>query len=168
MKQKEKIKNCPLCEKNCPKDSLACVRGYQLFDESDDLFRLMRRCGHVLYHSQEQNNGQGRIIHILSLRGTISQRELQDILHIQAGSLSEIVGKLETKGYLTKERDANDQRKLILKVTSKGRKSPEEKQYMKSREELFSSLNDQEQMQLKKILRKLLEDWLNVDEGGTK
>ena len=164
---KRKIQNCPLCDKHCNVKSLACARGFQLFEESDDLFRLMRRCGHALYHSQEQNNGQGRIIHILAIRGSMSQHELQEILHIQAGSLSEIVGKLEAKGYLTKERDAQDQRKLILKVTPKGRKTPEEKQYIKSREELFSTLSDPEQKQWKKLLQKLVEDWLNIDEGGT-
>ena len=99
--------------------------------------------------------------------GYARRHDLQEILLIQAGSLSEIVGKLEAKGYLTKERDAQDQRKLILKVTPKGRKTPEEKQYIKSREELFSSLSDPEQKQLKKLLQKLLEDWLNIDEGGT-
>lgn len=159
----KKIQKCPLCAKHCSVNNLVCVRGYQLFDDSDDLFRLMRRCGHVLYHSQDQNNGQGRIIHILAIRGSLSQRELQDILHIQAGSLSEIVGKLEAKGYLTKERDEHDQRKMILKITAKGRRSPEEQVYLKSREDLFSSLTEQEQEQMKKILRKLLDNWLKAE-----
>lgn len=165
MKQEKnnKIQNCPLCSKHCSVHSLACMRGYQLFEDSDDLFRLMRRCGHVLYHSQDQNNGQGRIIHILAIRGSLSQRELQEILHIQAGSLSEIVGKLESKGYLTKERDEKDQRKMILKVTAKGRKTPEEKAYLKSREELFDSLSEKEQEELKKLLQKLLNDWLKAE-----
>jgi hypothetical protein len=55
-----------------------------------------------------------------------------------------------------------DARKVILKVTPKGRKSPEEKQYLKSREELFSSLDEKEQKELKKLLRKLLDEWLNA------
>lgn len=167
MKEEEnkKIQICPLCQKHCRANNLICIRGCQLFDDSDDLFRLMRRCGHVLYHSQDQNNGQGRIIHILAMRGTLSQRELQEILHIQAGSLSEIVGKLEAKGYLTKERDEKDQRKMILKITPKGRKSTEEKAYLKSRQELFSSLNEKEQEQMKKLLKKLLDQWLSAEEG---
>ncbi len=91
------------------------------------------------------------------------QQDIQDILHIQAGSLSEIVGKLEAKGYLTKERDEHDQRKMILKITAKGRRSPEEQVYLKSREDLFSSLTEQEQEQMKKILRKLLDNWLKAE-----
>jgi DNA-binding MarR family transcriptional regulator len=157
-------KKCPLCEKHCAVNYLACMRGRQLFDDSDDLFHLMRRCGHVLYHSQDQNNGQGRIVHILSVRGSISQHELQEILNIQPGSLSEIVGKLEAKGYLTKERDEKDQRRMILKVTALGRKSPEEKIYLKCREELFQSLSENEQKEMKKLLRKLLSDWLKIEE----
>ena len=42
----KKIQKCPLCAKHCSVNNLVCARGYQLFDDSDDLFRLMRRCGH--------------------------------------------------------------------------------------------------------------------------
>jgi DNA-binding MarR family transcriptional regulator len=156
---------CPLCEKRCSVDNLVCIRGVQLFDDSDDLFRMMRRAGHFLYHSQDQNGSQGRTIHILAIRGRMSQRELQDILHIQPGSLSEIIGKLEAKGYLIKQRDPKDARKVILQVTPKGRKSPEEKGYLKNREELFNVLDEKEQKELKKLLRKLLDQWLSAEEG---
>lgn len=162
-KETSKIKKCTLCEKNCSSSSLACLRGIQRFDETNDLFPLMRRAGHVLYNIQDQNGSQGRILHILSIRNSMSQRELQEILHVQPGSLSEIIGKLEAKGYLKKQRDEEDGRKIILKITPKGRKSPEEISYLKSREALFGALNEKEQEQLKKILKKLLDQWLNTE-----
>lgn len=162
---KEKKLVCPLCKKHCIAPNFSCICGPQLFSDSDDLFRLMRKCGHVLYHSQEQNNGQGRIIHILSIRGSISQVELQKLLNIQPGSLSEIVGKLEAKGYLTKEKDEKDQRRMILKITAKGKKTPEEELYLKSRENLFSALDTEEQEELKKLLQKLLNQWME-ESGG--
>ena len=85
MKQenKKKMKTCPLCEKNCSVNGLVCLRGVQFFDDSEDLFRMFRRVGHVLYQSQEQTNGQGRVMHIMSMRGSMSQREMQEILKIK-------------------------------------------------------------------------------------
>lgn len=48
--------------------------------------------------------GRRRILTILSEHPGILQKELQDILKIQSGSLSEVVIKLETDGFAKKAR----------------------------------------------------------------
>ena len=79
----------------------------------------MRRCGHFLYQRQG-GQGQRRVLTILQERGSMQQRELQEYLGIQPGSMSELIGKLEQKGLLkrTSSEDSFVIFKLQLKYTS--------------------------------------------------
>lgn len=131
----------------------------EIFEERDDLFALMGRCGHVIYHKQGQNGGQGKILRILSERQVITQKELQYILHIQSGSISEIITKLEHKGYLTREKDENDKRIMILKITDEGMARVDMNAQLAKDNEIFQVLTSNEQDELKKLLEKLLVSW---------
>lgn len=72
-------------------------RGYEqkMPWEQDDLYNILRACGHHLYHRFGKDMGQGRILAILSERESITQKELQEMLRIQPGSATEILTKLE-------------------------------------------------------------------------
>jgi DNA-binding MarR family transcriptional regulator len=97
---------------------------------------------------------QQRILNILDEEGPISQKKLQEMLAVQAGSLSEICGKLEEKGMIERSRDEKDRRNVILKITGDGRKM---KQAIHERKDnvIFSALNEQEREQLRFLLKKL-------------
>ena len=45
---------------------------------------------------------------------------LANILNVTKGAVSQVVMKLEKKGLIQKEKDINNQSKLVLKVTAKG------------------------------------------------
>ena len=47
-----------------------------------------------------ERQARQRILAMLAERGIITQRELQDMLGVQSGSLSEILNKVETCGYI--------------------------------------------------------------------
>lgn len=140
---------CNQCPNHCPITDLKCPRGRRAlqgeegnesghrghgrhgghggphphgmaFDE-DNLESLMRACGHFLYHRGQRGGGQGGILSILNKKDHISQKELQDMLRIQPGSLSEILMKLEQKGLIVREKDAQDRRKSILHLTEAGK-----------------------------------------------
>ena len=51
----------------------------------------LHACGHILHYNMGQKVGQARILTVLLERGIITQRELQDILEVRSGSLSEIL-----------------------------------------------------------------------------
>ena len=116
-------------------------------------------CGHVLHRRPEAHaaRGQGKILSILADEGAVSQKLLQQALHIQPGSMSEIVTKLENKGLLTRTR-GEDRRGNVLTITEEGRRIAQQEDA--SGEDLFSALTKDQQYQLRSLLQTLLTDWL--------
>ena len=54
-------------------------------------------------------------------RETVSSRELSECLHLDYGTLTPVLKRLEAAGYLNKKRSGEDERLLILSLTEKGR-----------------------------------------------
>ncbi len=118
---------------------------------------LLDMC-HREFHRPEAR-GQMRAVRVLAQRGEMSQRELQDILHIQPASLTELLNKLEDKGYISRAR-SEDRRANTLMITEEGRKIAAENGAYPE-EELLSALNTKQREELAFLLRTLLEDWLS-------
>ncbi len=116
--------------------------------------------GHLLHHRPDAMaaRGQERILMILSEQESMSQRQLQDMLRIQPGSMSEILTKLERKGLLTRER-GEDRRGNLLRITEAGRRATAGKPAPRE-EDLFSALTQEQQEQLRGLLLPLLTDWI--------
>ena len=55
----------------------------------------------------------------------MSQKEMQDKLDIQSGSISELISKLEKKELVIRQPDSADRRRMILFLTEKGREDVE-------------------------------------------
>lgn len=130
--------------------------------DRDDLAGKFERCGRLLSHCLGKRRGQGRILRTLCQRGEMSQKELQDLLGIQAGSMSEIAAKLEDKGLITRVRSEGDRRKVSLSITEQGRvrvAQSDEAHILRRRAELFAVLAPDEQRALAEILDKLSADW---------
>jgi DNA-binding MarR family transcriptional regulator len=51
---------------------------------------------------------------------SVSSRELAARVHLDYGTLTPVLKKLETTGYITRKRDPEDERLLILELTDKG------------------------------------------------
>ena len=130
--------------------------------EWGDLAEKLERCGRQISHCLGKRRGQGRILRTLCQRGGMPQRELQDLLGIQAGSMSEIAAKLEDKGLITRVRSEEDRRKVSLSVTEQGRawvEQSDEEHIRRRRAELFSVLTPEEQSTLEGLLDKLSSHW---------
>lgn len=141
-------------------------RGYSHCHEPhadrDDLAGKFERCGRLLSHCLGTRRGQGRILRTLLQRGEMPQKELQDLLGIQAGSMSEIAAKLEDKGLIVRVRSEKDRRKVSLSITEQGRAwaaQGDEAHILRRRAELFSALTPEEQAALESLLDKLSADW---------
>lgn len=77
-------------------------------------------CGHFLHYRMGGRMGRRRILTALSEHQELLQRELQDILEVQSGSLSEMIIKMEAEGLVEKVRSQKDGRQLVVKLTAKG------------------------------------------------
>ncbi|MCD7809905.1 MAG: MarR family transcriptional regulator [Erysipelotrichaceae bacterium] len=129
-----------------------------------DLVGLLIKCSQVLNHKMGKKQGQGRILEILNERDTISQKELQDILNIKAGSISEILSKLQKSGKIIRYKDDNDKRKSVIQITDKGRNTITH--YQNNNEDIFFMLDDNEKEQLSYLLNKILISWKERRKGN--
>ncbi len=62
------------------------------------------------------------VMMVLWERKTVSSRSLAECLHLDYGTLTPVLRRLEQAEYLTRERSADDERLLTLTITEKGRK----------------------------------------------
>ena len=146
----EKNEVCTQCPNHCPITALRCPRGRRAM------------LGEMEYGAPEgrhHHGGQGSILTILSEKESMSQKELQDILRIQPGSLSEILTKLEQKGMITREKDEEDKRKSVISLTEAGKAAVHEQTPRMDEKEMFDVLSEEEQTELKRLLKKLISFW---------
>lgn len=110
-----------------------------------------------LRHNAESRGGQGRILSLLLKSGGITQRELMDIVSVRAGSLSEVLGKLEDSGYITRSPNEEDRRRVDIALTPEGEAAAREADESRAagRQAFFSPLSDEEKAQLNGLLDKL-------------
>lgn len=136
--------------------------------EPENLLSLFVRCSHLIGRGHHHKGGrgggrygQGRILSILSKNTTMSQKNLNELLQVRPSSLSEILGKLETNGYISRDKDDEDQRNVNITITEMGKTIASE--HAKKRQtmatELFKPLTENEQSELFELLSKLAEAW---------
>ena len=113
-----------------------------------DLMFLLNSCCREMNHRMPQ---QGRIRRMLGRCGDMSQRELQERLGVQAGSISEIINKMERKGILERREDPCDRRRRRLYLGANAQCCNEDEN-----DDFFDVLSKEEQETLKNLLQKLL------------
>ena len=94
------------------------------------------------------------------------QRELQDVLHIKSGSLSESIIKMEADGLLKKEKSEKDGRCLVLKLTEKGKRRAEQlkQEYDARAREMLSCLTEEQCKQLHDLLEPVTGHWKALEQ----
>lgn len=131
-------------------------------DSRDDLAGKLEYCARGLAQFAGRHYGQRKILQILQEQSSISQKELQTILGIQSGSMSEIAAKLESRGLIARGRDQVDKRKITLSITEAGQEwllQRDDTEIQRRRTEYFSSLTQEERDVLETLLDKLAVDW---------
>jgi DNA-binding MarR family transcriptional regulator len=127
-----------------------------ILTEDEQLRRLLRRCGHVLYH--QSHHSQQDVVLALLRQGPMTQKQIQEQLSIKAGSVSELISKLEARQLLVRARDEADRRRVVLTLTEKGQlASLIHKE--RATQDLFTAFSSEEKEQLSALLEKLLESW---------
>ncbi|MBE5777341.1 MAG: MarR family transcriptional regulator [Clostridiales bacterium] len=134
-----------------------------------ELMRHMRWCSHLLYHRHNLNFSRNKILYLLHTKGAMTQKALMDELRIQAGSLSEMLSKLEQQGLLEKARCPHDKRNCQLTLTETGREQALlfEKERQDLAEYLFAPLTNEEKISLIDMTHRLMDHWSKTPEADT-
>ena len=86
----------------------------------------------------------------------LNVKELGQRLYLDSGTLTPLLKKLENKGYLTRTRSKEDERNLVIRVTSSGLQLREKALKIPEQAASCIRLSDEEQASLSRILRKML------------
>lgn len=101
--------------------------------------------------------GQYRCMFLLETAGPINQRSLAEALQIRPASLSELLSKLDKKGYIKRTANERDKRSLLVSLTKSGAEKVREyrMQRAKFHSNLLSPLTEEEKQQFYCILLKM-------------
>lgn len=132
---------------------------------SNDVIKQLRMCGHFLYFRMGGKIGRKRILIVLEEHNELLQKELQDILQVQSGSLSEIIIKMENDGLIEKAKSLKDSRHIVLRLTDKGLKEAVSvrKEYDRQVDELMSCLTENQKEEMHNLLSVVLEHWRGIE-----
>lgn len=131
-------------------------------DMNDRLIINLRDLSHTMRFLYEGKGSQKRILIVLDeIGGSVTQRELTERLGIQPGSVSEVIAKLESAGYIRRTQNETDHRTADVKLTETGKVLAAEarEERIRRHEQMFSCLSDDEKNQLLSLLEKVNEDW---------
>lgn len=106
---------------------------------------------HRFGRGRDGSRGQGRVLQVLSQVSEIGQKELTEQLGMRQQSLGELLGKLEAKGLVAREQDAQDHRRQVVRLTDAGRAAVAEMAPASEGQEhpsFFDCLSDEEKEQL--------------------
>lgn len=134
---------------------------YESFDMNNKLIRNFWNISHTMHHISEGKGSQKRILMILKEHRNITQRELTEYLGIQPGSASEVIGKLEAAGLITRTPNGTDRRTVDLHLTEAGESAAGEayEKRQQRHEKMFSCLSEEEKKTLLALLEKLNTSW---------
>ena len=129
--------------------------------QDEQLIHNLRRCAHYLRHKTEGKGSQRRVLFLLHRRGPLSQKELLDAMAVRAGSLSELLSKLEAKGCIIREKDEADKRNYNVSITPTGLEVLAElqQQYHASMVDLLVGFPEEDKAELNRLLDKLNATW---------
>ena len=101
--------------------------------------------------------GQGRVLSILKMQPTISQKQLSYLLDMRQQSLSELLSKLEKSGFIDRAPSEDDRRAAIITLTEKGRAAADGPENPADEGVgLFDALTEDERAQLAPLLDKVI------------
>ena len=133
----------------------------ELRSADEKLIHNLRRCGHYLRHHTEEKGSQRRVLFLLRRNGAMTQKDLLDAMGVRAGSLSELLSKLEGKGCIVREKSEADKRNYNVSITLAGLETLEElqQQYHASMAELLSGFPEEDKKALNALLEQLQATW---------
>lgn len=95
----------------------------------------------------------------------ISVRELGECLYLDSGTMTPVLKKLESKGYITRKRSREDERSVFVELTDKGLALKEKARSLPANMGRCVHITPEEGAQLHQLLRKILKGLEHKKEG---
>ena len=136
----------------------------EMNDTSMSLARKTARTGHLIHRFYQASascaggdplRGQGRVLALLAAKPETTQRELSYVLDMRPQSLSELLAKLEDKGYVVREKSAEDGRVTVVRLTEEGAAAAPALDAPAEIPDALECLSDEERASLEAIVDKL-------------
>lgn len=107
--------------------------------------------------------GQGRLLSFLLEKDGINQKELSELLRISPASVSELINKLESGGYIERKQNELDKRVSNIFLTDGGRFFAQkmEEERLEVAKDIFVALDEGEQKQLLILIEKIIKSLSN-------
>ncbi|TLG80694.1 MarR family winged helix-turn-helix transcriptional regulator [Vagococcus zengguangii] len=131
-----------------------------------EINRLNRRYAEKKYGNLTPMRGQYRCLLALDNRGSMSQKELAEVLQIRSTSAGELIAKLEQKGYVSKTTSPQDKRVSVIELTEQGRHEAKLvlQKRVEAHKEMVDILDIKEKKQFYHILSKIEQYYLEMEE----
>lgn len=129
---------------------------------AERILRGLGYCGHYLhFHGGGRSGREPILCKLHRAGGSMSQLELGGQFELKAGSLSEILAKIEAAGLIERTRDPRDRRALTVRLTEAGMQEAQRaiEARRSFREQAFSNLTDEEQDEFIALLEKIRNRW---------
>ena len=114
-----------------------------------------------LMQTREKYRGQGRLLILLHLHGSLTQRELIELTGRRSATLSEQLDGMEKSGLISRCKNEQDKRNVDVELTAQGKKAAIAA--MQNRQayadELFAAMPQRKKQQLAGLLDSLLHTW---------
>jgi len=94
---------------------------------------------------------------VLWEKGALRVKDLGHELHLDSGTLTPLLKKLEEKGFVSRKRSVEDERNLIVTITPAGKALQDDALLIPHEIAQFSNLTPEENRQLRDLLFKLLD-----------
>lgn len=134
---------------------------YRTLDRNNKLIWNFRDIGHTMHCIAEGRGSQKRILILLHETGGMTQKKLTARLGVQPGSVSEVLGKLEQSGLISRTPSEIDRRTADIRLTPAGAALAQEAaaQRTKRHEQMFAVLSEEEKDTLISLLERVNAHW---------
>lgn len=123
-------------------------------------------CGHYIHIHGGGRSGRAPIICALLKHGdAMPQRELMNMFDLKAGSLSEVLAKIERDGLIERTRDPQDRRQLIVRLTEEGHAQAALEQQAREefRAQALTCFSVDERTKFEDMLARVMAHWKEIE-----
>ena len=137
------------------------------YDElAKEFLSSMRSIQGAKYHKFVQESCQGEasvLYYIKEVQGEIMPGRISEEIGVSSARVAVILSSLESKGLITREIDSEDRRKIIVRLTQKGRNYVEEQRgkHIELAKDILIRLGDGDAKELVRIIRRLEEIFIS-------
>ena len=129
----------------------------QKFMQFDFLLRLFFKKNRRDFHRfGDRYQGQGKLLTLLALQPIITQKELTKKSGMRPQSASEMITKLEKRGYIRRYKSESDRRVMIIELTKDGKEVIDSGSHQDFQPIVLNALTEEEKEEFGRLLDKLI------------